>query len=171
MDSLRHRVQLRVESYVLQRPTEPLRQLAQRVDELTMREEQAARTIVQQVRARAERVASAVALLSPSTQISRGWESVQDAFARLKTGCAHRINMLQSELETAVGKLDSLSPLAVLARGYSLAWKLPQELLLRDARTISKGDAVRLQLHKGNVLLSVDEVHPTGDQSDGRDEV
>ena len=126
MDSLRHRVQLCVESYVFQRPTEPLGQLAQRVDELTMREEQAARTIVQQVRARVERVAGAVALLSP---------------------------------------------LAVLARGYSLAWKLPQELLLRDARTLSKGDAVRLQLHKGNILLSVDEVHPTGDQSDGRDEV
>lgn len=163
MDSLRHRVQLYVESYVFQRPTEPLRQLAQRVDELTMREEQAARTIVQQVRARVERVASAVALLSPSTQISRGWESVQDAFARLKTGCAHRINMLQGELETVVGKLDSLSPLAVLARGYSLAWKLPEEALLKDVRALSRGDAVRLQLHKGSAVLSVDEVHPNGD--------
>lgn len=163
MDSLRHRVQLYVESYVFQRPTEPLRQLAQRVDELTMREEQAARTIVQQVRARVERVAGAVALLSPSTQISRGWESVQDAFARLKTGCAHRINMLQGELETVVGKLDSLSPLAVLARGYSLAWKLPEEALLKDVRALSRGDAVRLQLHKGSAVLSVDEVHPNGD--------
>jgi exodeoxyribonuclease VII large subunit len=163
MDSLRHRVQLYVESYVFQRPTEPLRQLAQRVDELTMREEQAARTIVQHVRARVERVAGAVALLSPSTQISRGWESVQDAFARLKTGCAHRINMLQGELETVVGKLDSLSPLAVLARGYSLAWKLPEEALLKDVRALSRGDAVRLQLHKGSAVLSVDEVHPNGD--------
>jgi exodeoxyribonuclease VII large subunit len=163
MDSLRHTVQLCVESYVFQRPTEPLRQLAQRVDELTMREEQAARNAVQQVKARVERVASAVTLLSPSGQVRRGWESLGDAFARLKTGCAHRVNMLQSGLETAAAKLHSLSPLAVLARGYSLAWKLPQEALLRDARALSEGDAVRLQLHKGSALLSVDEVHPDGD--------
>ena len=163
MDSLRHRVQLFTESYPFQRPTEPLRQLAQRVDELTMREEQAARTLVQHVLARVERVGGAVALLSPTTQVRRGWESLREAGARLKTGCAHCINMLQGELETAAGKLDSLSPLAVLARGYSLAWKLPEETLLRDARALAEGDAVRIQLHKGSALLSVDEVHPTGD--------
>ena len=163
MDSLRHRVQLFTESYPFQRPTEPLRQLAQRVDELTMREEQAARTLVQHVLARVERVGGAVALLSPTTQVCRGWESLREAGARLKTGCAHCINMLQGELETAAGKLDSLSPLAVLARGYSLAWKLPEETLLRDARALAEGDAVRIQLHKGSALLSVDEVHPTGD--------
>jgi len=161
--SLRHRVELCVESYAFQRPTEPLRQLLQRLDELTIRQEQAARAIVQQIRARVERVAGAVALLSPRGQVGGGWESLQDAFARLRTSCTHRIDMLQSALETAVGKLDSLSPLAVLARGYSLAWRLPEEALLRDARALSEGDAVRLQLHKGSALLSVDEVNPSGD--------
>jgi exodeoxyribonuclease VII large subunit len=133
------------------------------LDELTIRQEQAVRAIVQQIRARVERVAGAVALLSPRRQVSGGWELLQDAFARLRISCAHRVDMLQSSLETAIGKLDSLSPLAVLARGYSLAWRLPEEALLRDARALSEGDAVRLQLHKGSALLSVDEVYPAGD--------
>ncbi len=61
--SLRHRLELCGESYVFQRPTEPLRQLAQRVDELTMRAEQTARTAVQNVRTRVEREGGAVRLL------------------------------------------------------------------------------------------------------------
>jgi exodeoxyribonuclease VII large subunit len=64
-----------------------------------------------------------------------------------------------------VGKLDSLSPLAVLSRGYSLAWKMPESLLLRDAGALSPGDAVRLQLHRGSAKLSVDEVQPAGELS------
>ncbi len=161
--SLSHRVELCVESYVFQRPTERLRQLTQRLDELTIRQEQAARAIAQQIRARVERVASAVTLLSPRGQVCSAWEFLQDAFARLRTSCRHRTDMLQSTLETAVGKLDSLSPLAVLARGYSLAWRLPEEALLRDAGALSEGDAVRLQLHKGSALLRVDKVDPAGD--------
>ena len=171
--SLRHRLELCGESYVFQRPTEPLRQLAQRVDELTMRAEQTARTAVQHVRSRVERVGGAVMLLSPGAQVARGWEFLQDVFSRLRTGCVHRMKMLQGDLETVVGKLDSLSPLAVLARGYSLAWKLPENILLREARLLSPGDAVRLQLHRGSARLSVDEVHPaenppgrTGDKND-----
>jgi len=150
MDSLRHRLELCTESYVFQRPTEPLRQLAQRVDELTMRAEQAARTAVQQVRSRVERVGAAVMLLSPEVQVARGCELLKDVFSRLRVGCTHRMEMLLGQLEGIAGKLDSLSPLAVLSRGYSLAWKLPENVLLRDAGALSPGDAVRLQLHKGS---------------------
>ena len=166
LDSLRHRLELCTESYVFQRPTEPLRQLAQRVDELTMRAEQTARTAVQQVRSRVERAGTAVMLLSPGVQVARGCELLQDAVSSLRVGCIHRMEMLRGQLETVVGKLDSLSPLAVLSRGYALAWKLPENLLLRDAGALSPGDAVRLQLHRGSAKLSVDEVQPAEDASE-----
>ena len=171
IDVLRHRFQICAESYAFQRAAEPLRQLVQRVDELVMRGEQAARTGLRASEARVDRLGRAVVLLTPSIRIRRGWELLREVFARLRTSSAHRIKMLRSELETVAGKVDSLSPLAVLSRGYALAWKLPEEALVRDAGLLSQGDAVKLQLHKGSALLSVDEVHPNGDDSDGRDEV
>jgi len=163
VESLRHRLQLCVESYAFQRPIEPLRQLTQRVDELAMRVEQAARNAVQQVRSRVERVGSAVMILNPGAQVRRGWELIQEVYSGLKTGCMHRTRVLRGELETVTGKLDSLSPLAVLARGYSLAWRLPENALLRDAKVLSPGDGVRLQLHRGGAQLSVEKVYPVED--------
>ena len=171
IDGLRHRFRRCIESYAFQRAAEPLRQLAQRLDELMMRADQAARAYLREHEARAERLCSAIVLLSPAAQVRRGYEMVQEVLARLGTGCAHRIKTLQGELEAVAGKLNSLSPLAVLSRGYSLAWKMPERVLVREARQLSHGDAVKLQLHKGTALLTVDKAHPSGDDADGRDEV
>jgi exodeoxyribonuclease VII large subunit len=120
---------------------------------------------MQQVRARIERIAGTVLLLNPGTQVRRWSELLQEAFSRLRVGCLHRVEMILGELETVAGRLDSLSPLAVLARGYSLAWKLPENALLRDARALSRGDTVRLQLHRGGADLTVDKIHPAEDAS------
>lgn len=171
IDTLRHRFRMCVESYAFQRGTEPLRQLAQHLDELMMRADQSARADLRESEVLAERLHAAVVFLSPGIQVRRGWELVHDMLAQLRISCAHRIRTVRGELETVAGKLNSLSPLAVLSRGYSLAWKLPEQVLVREARQLSQGDAVKLQLHKGTALLSVDESLPAGDETDGRDEV
>jgi exodeoxyribonuclease VII large subunit len=152
---------------VFQRPFEQLRQLEQEMDELAMRAEQAMRTLVQQVRGRVEKAAKAIVLVSPATQVRRAHDLLQDAGTRLKTAWSHHVSVLEGALETVTGKLNSLSPLAVLARGYALAWKLPEHRLLRDASVLSQGDVVKLQLHKGRARLTVETVYPAGDETHG----
>jgi len=167
IDSLLHTLELCAESYVFQRPFEQLRQLEQEMDELAMRAEQAMRTLVQQVRGRVEKAAKAIVLVSPATQVRRAHDLLQDAGTRLKTAWSHHVSVLEGALETVTGKLNSLSPLAVLARGYALAWKLPEHRLLRDASVLSQGDVVKLQLHKGRARLTVETVYPAGDETHG----
>jgi len=48
------------------------------------------------------------------------------------------------------GRLDSLSPLAVLARGYSLT-RTPEGTIVRAARQVRPGDAVEVLLHEGRL--------------------
>ena len=59
-------------------------------------------------------------------------------------------------LAGVAAKLDALSPLGVLGRGYSLAWTA-QGKLLRRAEDVSRGERVRVQLHEGELDCRVEE--------------
>jgi exodeoxyribonuclease VII large subunit len=52
------------------------------------------------------------------------------------------------------GKLDTLSPLAVLSRGYALVWD-GQGRLLRSAAEAAPGDALRIRLERGHLGATV----------------
>src|SRR5687767_5188336 len=60
-----------------------------------------------------------------------------------------------ARLRTTVARLDSLSPLAVLGRGYAVCWDADRTRVIRDASTVSAGDHVRVTLHKGELDCEV----------------
>ena len=53
-------------------------------------------------------------------------------------------------------KLDSLSPLKVLARGYSIAKK--DENIIVNSKDLSVGDSISIQFADGNVKAEITEV-------------
>ncbi|HSG06382.1 MAG TPA: exodeoxyribonuclease VII large subunit, partial [Nitrospiria bacterium] len=63
----------------------------------------------------------------------------------------------RARLEGLITALDSLSPLAILGRGYSLARKIPEMILLKDAGMIRSGEQVHVQLSKGALICRVEE--------------
>ncbi len=67
---------------------------------------------------------------------------------------AKRANRRQS-LASIAAKLEALSPLAVLGRGYSLTWTA-QGKLLRRSTDVSVGEAVRVDLHEGRLDCRVE---------------
>jgi len=69
---------------------------------------------------------------------------------RLVASFTRRCDRAGDRLRTAVGRLDSLSPLAVLGRGYSLT-RTPTGEVVRSARQLQAGDDVRVLLHEGSL--------------------
>ena len=67
------------------------------------------------------------------------------------------LDRLQSRLKHGAGRLDTLSPLAVLERGYSITHKLPEESLVRDSGSIKIGDRLRITFARGKSLCRVEE--------------
>jgi exodeoxyribonuclease VII large subunit len=59
-------------------------------------------------------------------------------------------------LRAAAGRLDTLSPLSVLARGFALCWNADRSVLLRDARAVTAGDEVHVQLQHGALACRVE---------------
>ena len=54
------------------------------------------------------------------------------------------------------GRLDALSPLAVLDRGYSIVHKIPEEKLVKDTTSLDIGDFLRVTFAKGKAICRVE---------------
>jgi exodeoxyribonuclease VII large subunit len=58
--------------------------------------------------------------------------------------------------EAAVGKFEALSPVAVLARGYSITFK--GDKVLRGVSSVRKGDKINTRIGSGGILSVVEEI-------------
>ena len=57
------------------------------------------------------------------------------------------------------GRLEMLSPLAVLARGYAVCWNADRTAIIREASAVTPGDVVRVRLHRGELDCEVRSPH------------
>ena len=66
-------------------------------------------------------------------------------------------------MEGYLGKLQTLSPLAVLERGYSLARALPSNEIIRRASGLKAEDRVSIKVHQGEFVARVEEIKENGE--------
>jgi len=59
-----------------------------------------------------------------------------------------------------IGKLGSLSPLAVLMRGYSVTQRTDDESAVQDAETLKADDQLRIRFAKGEATCRVETISP-----------
>jgi exodeoxyribonuclease VII large subunit len=76
--------------------------------------------------------------------------------ARLEAAERVRVHRGRRAFGEVASKLEALSPLSVLGRGYSLAWSA-QGKLLRSSDEAEVGDQVRLELARGRLLCRVEK--------------
>ena len=62
------------------------------------------------------------------------------------------------------GRLESLSPLAVLGRGYAVCWNDDRTAIIRTAATVTAGDRVHVTLHDGELNCVVESTDRTVDE-------
>ena len=86
--------------------------------------------------------------------ISRS-KSVENADARLESTAGRRQDRARARVNQLAARLDSLSPLGVLARGYAVCWNGDRTAILRSASAVAPGDRVRVTLHEGEIECEV----------------
>ena len=57
------------------------------------------------------------------------------------------------------GRLETLSPLGVLARGYAVCWNADRSVVITDSNSVTPGQLVRVTLHRGELGCEVKERH------------
>lgn len=140
-------------------PTRFMEDYRRRIDELLSRGLISAKRnrieIARQVAALGKQLRS----LKPSMQIKRKKEQVISLRKNLHQLMTAQLVGKRRLFETAGGKLNALSPLKVLERGYSIARK-PDGTVVTDQAQVEVGDAVELLLHKGRITAKVENKKP-----------
>ncbi|NPV28544.1 MAG: exodeoxyribonuclease VII large subunit [Firmicutes bacterium] len=76
---------------------------------------------------------------------------------RLIQGMQRAQEGARAKVEVLAGKLNSLSPLAILQRGYSLCWAPQTGQVVRSSRQVKKGDSLEVILGEGSLDCRVEE--------------
>jgi exodeoxyribonuclease VII large subunit len=81
---------------------------------------------------------------------------VQRADDRLRHRIDTRRAVAEARLRELGGRLDALSPLAVLGRGYAVCWNEARTSIIRSRAAVQPGDAVRVTLADGDIGCRVE---------------
>ena len=101
------------------------------------------------------RVANSYAMKQPFDRLRR-WQQRLDEFAqRLNINITHALNTEREKLSGIAGKLESLSPLNVLKRGYTITTRLEDNKSLREVKGLNKGDKIKTNFSKGSVISTI----------------
>ena len=77
------------------------------------------------------------------------------ADGRLVAAARRRQHRSLAQLRDCASRLDALSPLAVLGRGYAVCWNADRTRVLRDAAAVRPGDRVKVTLARGELDCDV----------------
>jgi exodeoxyribonuclease VII large subunit len=91
-------------------------------------------------------------------EFSRRREATAQLRVLLEERLAHRLERRRERVRASSGKLELLSPLAVLARGYAVALLEGSSAPLLSVSRVRPGDRVRVRLHEGELKTVVREI-------------
>ena len=148
---------------VLTDPARPLRDLERRVDDAVRRLRHAATATLRRASHRVDVTGAGLRGQSPFARLAGDRHRLERVDARLGGEITRALVRWQHRLAAVTGRLDSLSPLAVLGRGYSLT-RTPAGDVVRDAARVAPGDAVDVLLARGRLECRVERTKEQDDR-------
>jgi len=103
------------------------------------------------------RLAESRIFLHPEELYSQFQQEIDYYLEKIVSQCAHFLDFQKERLNSIAGKLKVLSPLNILARGYSITYKLPENEILKSISQVTMKDKVKVKLHRGEIICTVEE--------------
>jgi exodeoxyribonuclease VII large subunit len=96
--------------------------------------------------------------------VARIQARLSQADARLHAAAVRKYHAAEARFGATAARLESMSPLAVLGRGYAVCWDGQRQQILRDAAAVREGDGVRVTLARGELACLVTGRDLPGDE-------
>jgi len=108
--------------------------------------------------ARLQRCQQSPVFLYPYQNILQFQQRVDDAVNTLLLLGAHMMEQKKSYLQNLSDRLTTLSPLAILSRGYSITCKFPSEELIKDVSQVKIDDDLKIRVYQGQMIAKVTNI-------------
>jgi exodeoxyribonuclease VII large subunit len=97
-------------------------------------------------------------LKSPLDRLQEKQQQMDELLSELNYNMRHFLELAFERSNSLIERLEALSPLSILSRGYSLSMLLPQESIIKNVNQLKIGDKLKTVLHKGAFISLVEEV-------------
>lgn len=147
-------------------PRFTLAQHQQELDALVLRAERCQRRSLAARKGHLQGLRARLLARHPRLRVARCGAALQPLLARLRAAAQLRHRSAESVLAQARGRLEALSPLQVLGRGYAIATTEDGTVLTAQSQ-VATGEQVSVRLHRGRLLTEVIglQKHPTPRQT------
>ncbi len=105
------------------------------------------------------------ALAAPHRLFDQFGAAVDENLQRIRRGIDHRLSRASDDIGHRLARVQALSPLATLQRGYAVL-QTPSGAVVTDASTVSVGDLIEARLATGRLTA---EVVTTTDEQASKD--
>ena len=131
------------------------RQIEKNMSTLELQLRQNIYKLIEQQRRRLESIEKNVLFRTPTERINQYRQTVDELKRTLIAEVIHRVQLHKKELQALTGKLDALSPRAILKRGYSICLK--EQKVVRSVMDVTTGDMLRVLFQDGEAISEVKE--------------
>lgn len=137
-----------------------LRAVAESVGDLKERLAESLEEMVEDRRAELKQIIKHGVFADPFQIVNTRAQERDHAHVRFALAVKNAFRDMRNGLSLGIQRLDSLSPLKTLSRGYAVA-RTQDGRIIRDAGLLRKGDRVEVIVHKGRMTTSVEETDTT----------
>jgi exodeoxyribonuclease VII large subunit len=148
-------------------PSEAAERIIPSAEELTARLRQFQRRMsatlrgrIASLKSRTEQLGRTRVLRNPKTLIFDLAHRLDELDQQAARSIRRRLALMGDRLKATAGCLESLSPLGVLARGYTVTTRLGSGEIVRAADDVQIGDSIRTRFHRGELISRVENRNP-----------
>ncbi|HUR98278.1 MAG TPA: exodeoxyribonuclease VII large subunit, partial [Pyrinomonadaceae bacterium] len=109
----------------------------------------------QRANARLDAISAQLSPMRLASKVGNGRTAVEVLSQRSGSAVASAIDRKLKSLKICMAKLDALSPLAVLGRGFAIVENEAGEIL-RDAEQVAVDESINIRLAKGSLKARVE---------------
>jgi len=114
---------------------------------------------IRNARFQLESLASRPVITQPLERIRQSAIELDTLESSMNRAVRQGISRYDQELKEMAARINSVNPLAVLARGYSLTSSAEGRLLV-DCESVRPGDKISTRLASGSIISTVEQTNP-----------
>ena len=138
-------------------PQKQLEQKSQYVDQLQSSLQSAIKQRLTQAQQQQQHIHNRLSLSSPQKLLQRHQQGLQELQTKLQRRCQQLIENKKQKLHNNMHLLDTVSPLATLARGYSISFKHGE--IVKSTQQVKVGDVLVTRLEDGEIRSEVSKIN------------
>ncbi len=93
----------------------------------------------------------------PENKINQYYQYIDEFTGRIKSRIKHQIELYEERIKKDSQRIDSLSPWAIIERGYSICRKLPQLEIVKRLEQVEIGNEIEVIISDGKISSKVDK--------------